>query len=515
MRYKYLIKHSFVITIGTVLGMGMVLFREIIVAKLFGAGVAVDAYNIASLIPEIFQNILLSSYIGLLFTPFYIDLFKKDSKEKAFDFVSELLTLITIISVFIIVIVLLINPYIIPIIGAGLSYDSKLLAIKLANVLGFTIPLGLYVGILKEVLNIDEKYKIPSFMSLVMNIPLIIFIYIFYRELGIYSLVYGMIIGIFFQLGILLYFSYDIGYIFKLKLSYRSPLMKKFIKSALPVFGLVILTYIPYVYHRYLLSMLGEGVVSWYTYAYKLVRVPIKIYSLTLILLMFIDISKKIASNQKNEIIEIFRKGLKVSILLILPMVVFIYNFSFNVVEVLLARGKFSLLDTEQVSMALSIFSPYILIVFIFSVYNIIVWGLKEIKPLVKITLITSVINLVLSYLGARYFGLNGVIFAVNVSLLVGIVLIRNIVKRRVESFHDIRKEEIVFSIKIMFAAIFSLMVLNYILRVLPTPGNKYYELLINTTIYTITYILFVFSMRLKEVEYLLLKIRSKFDLNP
>ena len=211
---------SFFTLISRILGY----FRDILIAFFLGASMMADAFFVAFRLPNTFRRLFAEGTFNAAFIPSYTTA-KLKSKKNGENFANELLTLLTIILLFIVLIIEIFTPLIVGIIAPGFLQDANKfnLAVELTRI---TFPFLLFVSLssfIAGILNSHNKFAAASAAPILLNLILIIAILMsaYFKLDYAKSLSYGVTFGGIVQFIFLLYFVkkyYNPQFNFKKKL---------------------------------------------------------------------------------------------------------------------------------------------------------------------------------------------------------------------------------------------------------------------------------------------------------
>ena len=167
--------------------------RDIFMARTFGAGVELDAFFLAMLIPMFIVNIV-SIPIGTAFIPVYHKLIDK-AVEAADTVATNLMVVLTLGLAILGVILLVFAETVFPVIfsGSSSSMVARTLDLLPYGVIIFVLSALVVIG--NSVLNAKNIYNMPAFYQAFVPICAILALYIYEGRFGIESVIVGMLVG--------------------------------------------------------------------------------------------------------------------------------------------------------------------------------------------------------------------------------------------------------------------------------------------------------------------------------
>ncbi|MBJ7348927.1 MAG: hypothetical protein JHC87_10200, partial [Thermoleophilaceae bacterium] len=149
------------------------LVREMIAARVYGAGLVADAFTIAFNIPNLVRALFADAALQAAFVPVFSDLLDKGDRREAFRVASTMFYIMFLVLGFITGAFILFAPWIMPIFAPGSDAAQQDLIVGLSRALFPIVMLlgitGLFVGIL----NSFDHFEIPAISPLFWNVTII------------------------------------------------------------------------------------------------------------------------------------------------------------------------------------------------------------------------------------------------------------------------------------------------------------------------------------------------------
>ena len=366
-------------------------FKSIIQAAYFGTTQYTDAYNVSF---GFVANILymFTTAIAVAFVPLYIR-HKSVGREEGKKFASRVITFLLIFSVFITFILLLIAPGITTLIAPSYKGDIRQITIQYFRVMVLGFSFSLVANIYTNLLDSEKIYGFSTFGSIINSFILIAFIFLFSEQMGVWSLVVAVPVSYMAQWVMLYTRGRKYGSI-TFKYGLRDDSIKILIAQATPILISQATVEINQVVDRALLSSIGEGALTAVSYSTVLFQFASQLMQAPLQTVMFTELSEAGAKNDDKEISNILSSSYKLLIVLCVPVMMLIYFCGYDIVDIVYGHGRFSndavLQDTVR---------PMIL-------------GMVEVA-----------INITLSILFVKPFGIKGVVGATSIASVVMIIV--------------------------------------------------------------------------------------------
>ncbi|MEN6489407.1 MAG: lipid II flippase MurJ, partial [Smithella sp.] len=116
-------KAAGIVGISTMISRVFGFLRDMVVAALFGAGLASDAFFVAFRIPNMLRRLIGEGSLTVSFVPVFTEYLQKKSKEEALELANTAFTLLSIILVIVSVLGVLFSPLVVTLIAPGFVND--------------------------------------------------------------------------------------------------------------------------------------------------------------------------------------------------------------------------------------------------------------------------------------------------------------------------------------------------------------------------------------------------------
>jgi len=341
------------------------LVREQVLAYYFGAGKAMDAFVVGYRIPNLLRDLFAEGALAGAFVKVFTARTEKEGLNAAFKKASILLCNFLLILILVVALGIVLAPQIVSLMAGAFKEDpSKFeLAVGLTRLM---MPFLLFISlsaIFAGLLNSLGVFFWPSLSSGFFNLSSIIIGvsgYYLLSALG-YEPIYAMALGV--TLGGLLQalMQYPLlrkkGFSFKLKIDFALPEFREVLRLILPVVIGFSAVQINIFINTFFATSCGEGAVSWYSYAFRIMYVPLGLFGVGLSQALLPELTRKITIGEVDSARETLGRALVVSLSLSLPSALGLFFLSQEIVSLLFERGAFKALDTFFTSEILKIFS--------------------------------------------------------------------------------------------------------------------------------------------------------------
>ncbi len=383
------------------------LMRDYLLAKRLGAGMELDAYFAAFIIPDFIFNLLLAGGALVVFLPMFSDLFAK-REEEAWYFTNNILNIILILLITVCAIIFIFAPFFVKLIAPGFFGEQLNLTILLTRLLLVCPVFFALSSILSGILNYFNKFLSYSLCPIMYNLAIIFGIVFLAPVFGIFGVAIGVILGAFshflIQLPPAIKSGFKYGFIFDLK----SPDVKKFFKLMFPRIFSVSILQIEVIVFVAIASTLSIGSVAIFNFANNLQFLPIMLIGVPIIVAVFPALSKSWTENQKEIFIKKFSLAFRQIIFLAGPFSVLMFILREQIVAVIFRHGQFSITDAKLTSDCLGLFCIGILAYSLALLMTRTFYSFQDSKTPALMTGGTVALGIILAFCFVRFLKNNG-----------------------------------------------------------------------------------------------------------
>ena len=240
---------------------------------------------------------------------------------------------------------------------------------------------------------------------------------IFRNTIGIYIIPAGYVTGSILQVSYLFNKS-------KIKIRFdRSILALKKYKKYIPhtLYIIILIESIGQLYlivDRYFYNYVPTGGIASLNYAQTVFLLPISILSIAFSTAIFPKFSKFVSLNLFEELERSFNEGIKVNIVIFIPITFLFIFYGDFFLKIFFERGKFSSTDTLVTYHVLIFYSISMIFYSVYSVINKLIYGLGLIKNLLYITVIGIFIKIFMNFLLVGKLAQDGLALSTSISFL-------------------------------------------------------------------------------------------------
>ena len=385
-------------TLATVSSMTMIsrllgFVRDMIIARVFGAGMATDAFFVAFKLPNMLRRVFAEGAFSQAFVPIFSEYKNKKTEEEAREFLAKVAGMLSFVLLLVTAAGIIAAPWIVMVTASGFSKnpDKFQLTVELLRMTFpyiFLISLSSLVG---SVLNSYHKFSVPAFTPTFLNIAFILCALFLapYFDPPVLVLGFAVLVGGVLQLIYQLPYLEKIGMLVWPKFSLRDSAVIRVLKQMGPAILGVSVAQISLVINTIFASWLPDGSVSWMYYADRLMEFPTGILGVALGTILLPTLSKHAVNASTEEFSKLLDWGIRLSLLLSLPAALGLAVLSMPLIATLFVRGAYTLNDAVQTQYALIAYTVGLTGMILVKVLAPGFYARQNIKTPVKVAIIT------------------------------------------------------------------------------------------------------------------------------
>ncbi|WP_090577270.1 murein biosynthesis integral membrane protein MurJ [Nitrosomonas sp. Nm58] len=371
--------------------------RDVLIARIFGAGMASDAFFVAFRIPNLLRRLFAEGAFSQAFVPILAEYKNCRTEEETRNLIDHVATLLGIALFIVTLIGVLVAPLIIYLSAPGFSANPEKFALT-TELLRITFPYILFISFVAlagGILNTYSKFSVPAFTPVLLNLsfigcalwlaPLL--------DPPVLALAWAVFIGGILQL------AFQVPFLMRIKRMPRFHLKSKdtgawrVLKLMGPaVFG-VSIGQISLLINTIFASLLVTGSVSWLYYADRLMEFPAGLLGVALGTILLPSLSRHYASHSNEKYSHLLDWGLRLTFMLTLPAAVALALLATPLIATLFYYGAFTAEDVWMTRQALIAYSIGLLGLILVKVLAPGFYARQNIKTPVKIAVITLIVT--------------------------------------------------------------------------------------------------------------------------
>ena len=363
---SHLAKSAGIIGTATLTSRVLGLIRDQVLAYLFGAGNAMDAFNVATRIPNLMRDLFAEGAMSAAFVPTFTRYLAKNGKSHAWRLGNQLLSALVVATGLIVITgIILAEPLTRMLAGAYSAVPGKLeLTVLLTRILMPFLTLVAAAAALMGMLNSLNRFFTPALSPAMYNVGIIAsgaLLVPMMPGLGldpIVAIAIGALVGGVGQVAIQFPALYREGFRFHFGFTLTDPGLRDVLRLMGPGTLAGAAVQINLLVNMVLATGEGTGAVSWLGYAFRVMYLPIGLFGVSIAAASLPTVSRHAAHEDLKGMRETISRALRLMLMLNVPATIGLIALGHPIVQLIFERGSFSSIDTVSTTAALLFYAP-------------------------------------------------------------------------------------------------------------------------------------------------------------
>jgi putative peptidoglycan lipid II flippase len=336
--------------------------RDFFIARLFGAGLATDAFFVAFKIPNLLRRLFAEGAFSQAFVPILGEYKNRSSPEETRSLVDCISTVLFLALVLAAVLGMVAAPLIVHVTAPGFAAQPDKFALTVA-LLRITFPYILFISLVAlaaGILNTWNRFAVPAITPALLNVAFIVGAVFFagYFDPPVLVLAWAVFAGGLLQLAFQLPFLARLKLLPRWRFDFSHPGLRRVLLLMLPAAFGVSVSQISLLINQIFASFLATGSISWLYYADRLMELPAGVLGVAVGTILLPSLSKYHADAKPAEYSRLLDWGLRITVLLAVPSAAALAVLALPLIAMLFHYGRFTAEDawmTRQALMAYSV----------------------------------------------------------------------------------------------------------------------------------------------------------------
>ena len=414
------------------------LVREQVLAAMFGAGDTMDAFYVAFRIPNLVRDLFAEGAMSAAFVPTFTRHLTLHGTEDAWRLGNHVINaLLVVTGVLVLLGTVFAGPLVTLYSNGFASVPGKLeLTIHLARIMMPFLTLVAVAAAVMGMLNSLRHYFIPALSPATFNVVAILFALALtplMPALGqppIASMAIAALVGGVTQVAIQWPSLRSEGFRYRPILDFRNPGLRQVLVLMGPGTVGLAATQLNLFVSTYLAAHEGTGAVSWLSYAYRVMYLPLGLFGVSIATAVLPVAARHAAVDDRLAIRQTLTRGLALMLLVNVPAACGLMLLSHEIIRLLLERGHFTSADTTATAAALRFYALGLVGYSTTRILSPVFYALGRSRVPVVLSAVSVVVNLALSLVFVRFTGFAGLALATSTAAIVNaglcLVVLRN-----------------------------------------------------------------------------------------
>lgn len=337
------------------------LVRDIVFARLFGAGMGADAFFVAFKIPNFFRRLFAEGAFAQAFVPVLSEYKSQREHDEVRGLIDNTAVWLAGVLFIVTLICVIAAPLLVMAFAPGFLDDQPKYELT-TELLRITFPYLLFISLTAlagGILNTYGRFAVPAFTPVLLNLSLIgaaIFVAPLLDE-PVVALAWGVFVAGVVQLG------FQLPFLWRMKLLPR-PRFQKAHEGVKRIFKLIIpalfgssVAQINLLFDTLIASFLVTGSVSWLYYSDRLVEFPLGVFGIAVATVILPALSRRYSEASPEAFRRTLDWALRLVLIIGMPATVGLFILAGPMLATLFQYGEFGSVDVTMATMSLMAYS--------------------------------------------------------------------------------------------------------------------------------------------------------------
>lgn len=420
--------------------------REMVMARLFGAGEIYDAFLLGMRIPNLARNLFAEGALSAAFIPIFAQYLKTRGADEARRLSNLTATAMLLTVGAVCALGAIFAPQIVTVMAPGFTHlPAKFhLSVLLTRIMFPFLVLIALAAQAMGVLNASDRYGIPASASIFFNVGSVgvgVALARFWTADAIVCMAVGVLAGGLFQLAWQLPSVWRAGFAFHPQLDFRDPGLRRIGALMLPAFlgsaALQINTIVSTNFASRLTDASGHilnGPVSWLGYAFRFLQLPLGVFGVAIASATLPRIARSAAVRELAEFRATLAHSIGTALLFTIPSSVGLAILGDSMIALIYQGGRFHASDTRETAAALAAYSVGLAGYSLVKILGPAFYALDDARTPMFVSVASIAVNVGLSFAFVDGLGMGHTGLALSISLvaLTSAAALFEILRRRI-----------------------------------------------------------------------------------
>lgn len=437
-------KHAAVMGAATFISRIAGLIREQTFAYLFGASAMTDAFNVAFRIPNLLRDLFAEGAMSAAFVPTFNGVLEKEGKERAFQVTNLTLCALFLILGALTLVGIYFSPEIVTLIAPTFAQDKAKfdVTVTMTRIMFPFLPVISFAAISMGILNSMGAFFIPAIAPVFLNLAMILAGWTLcplaqkMNMPGITGMAIGAMLGGTLQFLAQMPALYKYGYRFKWCINFSDPAIKRIFRLILPgTIGLAA-TQINVAISTILSTSQGDGAVSWLSYSFRIMQLPLGLFGVAVAQATLPAISKLAAKNDKAGMSSTLASSIRLSSFINLYACFAMIALANPIIRLVFQHGRFTAADTTATAIALQAYAVGLIFFSLIKILGPAFYALDNTKTPVKASIASVIVTIALNLILIKPCGYWGLALSTGLGAMVNFAILYFKIQNKLGTFN-------------------------------------------------------------------------------
>jgi putative peptidoglycan lipid II flippase len=394
--------------------------RDTLLAILFGAGSAMDAFVVAFRIPNLLRRLFAEGAFSQAFVPVLGEHRNRNGEAATRDLAGKVLAALAVALFIATLIGVVAAPAIVYLSAGGFAKDPEKFALTV-TMLRICFPYILFVSLVSfsaGLLNTYGSFKAPAFTPVLLNLSFIAFAMLLAPRLEqpVVALAWAVFFGGLAQLAFQVPFLRHIGMLPRPRWDPKDEGVRRILKLMGPAALGVSVAQVSLLINTYIASWLPDGSVSWLYFADRLMEFPSAMLGVAIGTVLLPSLVRHHAKQDAQAYSRLLDWGLRISLVLALPAAVALALLAVPLISTLFWHGEFLRHDVLMTRNALIGYAVGLAGIILVKVLAPGFYARQNIRTPVRVAIMTLVVTQALNAVLVPYFKHAGLALSISLA---------------------------------------------------------------------------------------------------
>jgi putative peptidoglycan lipid II flippase len=420
--------------------------REMILARLFGAGEVYDAFLLGMRLPNLARNLFAEGALSAAFVPTFSQYLETRGQREAKLLSDRTATALILVVGAVCALGMFFAPELVRLLAPGFEHTPGKfeLSVQLTRIM---FPFLLLIALAAQamgLLNAAGRFGIPATASIFFNVGSVI------AGVGlmwtisaspIACMALGVLAGGVFQLGWQLPSVWRAGFSYRPRVDFNDPGLRRIAALMGPAFIGNAALQINAMVSTYFASQLTDaagnvlnGPVSWMSYAFRFLQLPLGVFGVALASVTLPRIARSAAVSRVAEFRGTLAQAVGTALALTIPSSIGLAIVGESMIALIYQGGAFQAADTRETAASLACYSVGLAGYTLIKILAPAFYALDDARTPMLVSVATMVLNVAISWLLVTRAGMGhpGLALSISLAALVGAAALFELLRRRI-----------------------------------------------------------------------------------
>lgn len=401
--------------------------RDILLARVLGAGLLADAFFVAFKLPNFFRRMFAEGTLTVALVPVLSDQ-RQQGEAEAHRFLNALATLLLIALTVFTLLGMVFMPWLLYLFAPGFADepDRWAMALQLARWMFPYLAMISLAALSWAVLNTYKHFAIAAASPALLNVAIISAAVVLAPSFDnpAIALAIGVLIGGFLQLAIQFPALKRIGWVPRISFDFKQSAIGETFTLFGPAVLAIAAVQINILIGTILATLLDTGAVSYLYYSDRIVQLPLALFGIAMSTALLPTLSDHLSRGDKTAAINDLRAGLAWLSWITLPAVVGALYLAEPIVVTLFERGAFSHADSVATAQTLQAYAVGLIAFCWVKLLASACYAGKDAKAPMRYAAISVAVNIVLAVILMQFWAYVGLALATSLAAFVNVGLL-------------------------------------------------------------------------------------------